>query len=120
MEVKPPETIEDIMLDPSKYGLPTFAQFAKNPDAYRMGEGFFMATLDNGSKVMINTRHDKYVVGGYDCGRGSHGLTQAQYVASNFGHSLHKLKYSCQVREDTSCKYYIEHTFEVPNVPASP
>lgn len=46
---KVPETIEEIMLDPHRYGMPTFDEFRKDPDKYRISRDDLLARADNSS-----------------------------------------------------------------------
>lgn len=60
--------VEDIMADPTRFGLPTFDEFKKNPDAYKKREDQELISADGSSQVfrkLINKQ--RYAVNGYEC-----------------------------------------------------
>lgn len=90
--MKMPETVEDIMLDPHRYGIPTCEEYLKNSKHYR--EKFFgrdddeFASIDAGLKLIKQfVRTQKYFVEGYECAS----LEEADRTAANMGFKLTQL-----------------------------
>ena len=43
-----PTSVEEILADPNKFGVPTFAQFKRNPDVYRPRKDRYLAAFSQG------------------------------------------------------------------------
>ena len=53
-------TIEDIMENPNAYGAPTFEQFRKNPDKWRLPKDHLFLSADRGSDIFKDVRKHNY------------------------------------------------------------
>lgn len=61
-------TLDDIMADPTRFGMPTFDEFSKNPDKYKSRADDLLEKADVGSVNLKNiVRKYKYQVFGFDC-----------------------------------------------------
>lgn len=80
--VKYPETVEDVMLDPHRYGLPTLEEYKRNPSAYKMGSEYLLGTVDRGSKVFTKGfKRYTFEIAGYK----ARSLEEVQTIAANEG-----------------------------------
>lgn len=79
--------IDDLLNDPKKFGLPTFEEFAKNPDQWRKAADEALCLAEKGSqleglrKLVVKKT---YQVAGYKCDT----LEEAERVALNEGWDL--------------------------------
>lgn len=103
-----PTEFADIVDDPKKYGMPTFQEFAKNPDAYRLSDDFMLGVIDAGDKNLKEVKRHIYKVFGYK----TKSLAEAERIARNHGYSITSMKCKPEVRQDHSTKLYIEVSFE--------
>lgn len=108
--------LADVSKNPKKYGLPTFEEFAKNPDKYRLKKEYALDAIDKGTSLFRNVSHHVYKIKTksgmiYDCGES---LEKAQYIAKQEGFDLTELKCCPEFREGFSTRIYLEVTFEVP------
>ncbi len=108
--------LADLSENPNKYGLPTFEEFAKNPDKWRYGSNQIVNAIDRGTSLFSNVSHHTYKIKTksgmiYDCGQS---LEKAEYVARQEGYGLADLKCRPEMREGFSTKMYVEVLFEVP------
>lgn len=89
-----PETVDDILADPSQYGLPTFEQFAKNPEAYIGKEDEKLAFADAGSTILKNyVQRHIYEIDGYPC----KSLVEVERIAKSQGYNLRELEYTLDI-----------------------
>lgn len=59
--------ISDIIRDPKYFGMPTFDEFAANPDKYRKRSDEMLTAMDNSSQTELRQqlKSDKYEFEGY-------------------------------------------------------
>lgn len=57
--------LQDIVQDPNKYGAPTYEQFCKNPDAWRLRKDQVFISADRGSDMFKDVVKHTYSIGGY-------------------------------------------------------
>jgi len=77
--VKFPETIEEVMLDPHRYGMPTLEEFSKDPSKWKNPSEYLLEQVDKGSKI-LTSGFKKYTfeIAGYRCVS----LEEVQFVAT--------------------------------------
>ncbi len=116
MKISPATTLEDLAEDPKKYGLPTFAEFQKNPQLYRIRPDASMAILDRGpTKFRKDLGKVKYKVHGMDLGSQEMaetaildaGYTLADLEIGRDGQKS-KLKYEMKMIPQGAGKYDVE------------
>lgn len=83
-------SMDDILLNPEKYGAPTFEQFKKNRDKYLGSEDQTLATVDKGSHN-LNRVVNKYTyeIEGFRCDS----LEKVEQIAADYGIPLRSLDY---------------------------
>lgn len=89
------------MADPKAYGMPTFDEFCKSPDSFRLRPDHVLASVDNGAenlKHLIKTQ--KYEIDGVKCRT----LEEVERVARNEGIDLGKLKMKPELEKTTAGK----------------
>ena len=101
-------TFDDVMEDPTKFGLPTFDEFAKNPDLLFGKEDERLAEVERGS-TNLNRVVKRYVyeIEGYRC----KSLQEVERVARSMGINLRELDYQPQMEPNTSGKFDIKVKF---------
>jgi hypothetical protein len=52
--------LQDIVNDPNKFGAPTFKQFCKDPDAWRLRKDHVFLSADRGSTLFDDVRKHNY------------------------------------------------------------
>lgn len=83
-------TIDDLIANPTKYGVPSFGQFKKNRQLYMGREDESMSQVSNGSKVLGKyVKNHRYYFGVYKC----HTLEEVERTALNHGIPLSDLVY---------------------------
>ena len=94
-------SLEDILNNPHKYGVPTFEEFQKNPDAYRTSKTFQLDSASNGS-ILLNSliKSQTYELDGYKC----KSLEEVEKVALNQGIRLDDLIMEPELEKDTAGK----------------
>lgn len=103
-------TLEQLMADPKKYGLPTFKEFIKDPEVFKFTEDSRLATVDAGSVYLKNIKKHVYYVNGYKCDT----LEKAQDVAKNMGHVLGSINPEPDMQRSTNGGYEIHVHFNFP------
>lgn len=110
--IQMPETIEELALNPEKYGMPTFEQFVKNKDRYVGRQDDEIAAIDRGDPVLGCTQ--KYLME-TDVGPVTlDSIEQADRIAREMGLSLFTDFIACpQIRDDKTLRrgFYNEVTF---------
>lgn len=99
--------LEDIQAHPRDYGLPTLAEFARNPAKYRKREDHDLALVDQGSKMLKNVQKHWYVFRGYRTQKPE----KFQDIVRNEGFKLSDLVPVPQVIPDAGLKCDIEIRF---------
>lgn len=80
---------DKVMADPKKYGMPTFAEFAKNPAQWKLAKDHLFSAISNGSKTMSQFIEDQeYEFMGYK----SKSLEEMERIVKNEGYELHDLE----------------------------
>ncbi len=81
-------TLDDIVSDPHKYGAPTFAEFAKNPDKWRSSNSNMLDSVDAGSILLRQILNKQiYEIDGYRC----NSLEEVERVAKDQGIDLNNI-----------------------------
>lgn len=92
-ELELPEDSEDLLSDPSKFGFPTFEEFARDPERYLGREDEVLALADEGCSILRKSnlvRKHVYEIEGFKC----KSLEEVQKVAKSQGIPLTELDYS--------------------------
>lgn len=84
-------SIEELTLDPTQYGLPTFQEFAANPDKWRTPVGELMGKIDEGATVLKHLKEHRY----YFEGIAAKSLADVQRIAADFGVIVDNLSPNC-------------------------
>ncbi len=109
-------TLEDLAENPSAYGLPTFADFQRNPSLYRQREDASMAILDRGpTKFRKDLQKVKYLIHGVSLPNqeaaanaiADHGYTLDDLEIGKNGESS-RLKYNMRMIPQGAGKYDVE------------
>ena len=87
------------MDDPSKYGLPTFEEFCKSPDKYRVNPESNFISMSDGTKIMRELRRHIYFIDGHRTEK----LEEVQRIARDLGWS--KIAFHPNLVKDVSGKY---------------
>lgn len=110
--IQMPETIEELALNPEKYGMPTFDEFRKNKERYLGRYDDEIASIDRGDPVLGATQ--RYFIE-TDAGTVRlESLEQAERIAKEMGMSLYTDFMACpQIKDDKTLRlgYYNEVTF---------
>jgi hypothetical protein len=93
-EINLPENIDDILEKPSRFGLPTFEEFKKNPEKYLGRDDEALASVDEAGFMLKNIlKRVKFEIEGYRCKT----LEEVERVAKNQGIPLKELDYYAQL-----------------------
>ncbi len=77
--------MEDVMMDPKRYGVPTFAEFCKNPDKWRKAEDLLFASISNGGDLVRSFIKDmEFEFMGYK----TKSLEEIERIAKNEGYNI--------------------------------
>ena len=101
-------TFEDVMRDPTAYGMPTFDEFAKNPETLLGRDDDRLTEVERGS-TNLNRVVKRYIyeIEGYRC----KSLQEVERIAKSMGINLRELDYQPQMEANTSGKYDIKVKF---------
>ena len=101
-------TFDDVMEDPKKFGLPTFDEFAKNPDTLFGREDERLQEVERGS-TNLNRVVKRYIyeIEGYRC----KSLEEVERVARSMGIDLREMDYQPQMETNTGGKFDIKVKF---------
>ena len=110
-----PQNIDDILLDPNMYGLPTFDQYKKDPSKYKMPDDIIFQKVDEGQTKIKSVKKHNYKIkmaSGvvYDCDS----LEGVQSIADQEGFHICDLKLKPELREASTTGYEIDVIFEYP------
>lgn len=101
-----PESLEELIKHPTRYGMPTFAEFRRNKEKFMGRADDEIAAIDRGDP-MLGCRQ-KYYVEHYPV----ESLEQAERIARDMGLSLfHDFIIDPQLRPDHGAGFYNEVTF---------
>lgn len=87
---------DDVIMNPHKYGMPTFAEFARDPEKYLGRPDEVLALADEGCSILRKgkaLRRHQYEIEGYKCKT----IEEVQKVAAQQGIPLETLDYRPQV-----------------------
>jgi hypothetical protein len=92
-------TLDDILANPSNFGVPTFEQFSQNKDRYMGSKDWILAAVDKGSENLsaYSTEH-KYKFKNWNCDS----LEEIERVARDEGHELLDLDFKAQLVDITN------------------
>lgn len=113
-----PDDPNDMMINPKKFGLPTFEEFKKNPSKYKLSDTHWLDVADKGQTLLKNVREHHYKIKSrtgiiYSCGSS---IDKLAYIAGQEGYSLKQLKIiSAELREDFSTHIILETTYGLPH-----
>jgi len=103
-------TLEDLMDNPAKYGLPSFQQFVKNPELLRGATDELFGQIDKGSQNIKDVREHKY----YWMGHKMDSLERVQKAAwDSMGLGTSELAITPELERGTAGKYII-HVYVKP------
>lgn len=111
---------EDIMANPHEYGIPSFAEFARNPAKWRARADEAFASIEKGSEMLgkVVRKHTyKFKKGTKEWTCKS--LEEVQRVAENEGFPLQTLDFKGEMRQLGEGKYEIVVTI-FPKLIVSP
>jgi hypothetical protein len=100
--------MDDIMQDPHKYGAPTFEEFKRNPDKWRVANDQILQSVTGGSSTISNIKAQHYEIAGYKC----KSLEEVERVARDEGISLKDLDMYPQLDKTTGGKLEVFIKFE--------
>jgi hypothetical protein len=104
MEGLYPQSQEDIIENPHKYGFPSFDEFKRNPEQWLGRDDESLAQADVGSTILNKTvRRHIYEVEGYRC----KSLEEVERVAASQGIPLRELDYRPVLQQAGAGKYEI-------------
>lgn len=99
-------TIQDLIENPRRYGLPTYAEYSFNPDKWKID---IMAIIDSSSKQLRKImKKQKYKVCGVPCKT----LEQAETLAIEMGHDIRLMNFKPEVQNIGGQWCEIEVSFE--------
>jgi len=102
--------LEMMIRDPHRFGVPTFEEFRKNPDKYKMPKDWLLQAIsDQPGKSQIGhlVRKVVYRCLGFDCST----LEEVERVAANEGLHLTDLDIRPQMIQDLAGKYVVRVDF---------
>jgi hypothetical protein len=101
-------SFEDVMNDPTAFGMPTFDEFARNPETLLGKADERLQEVDRGSTNLnkVVKRHI-YEIEGYRCRT----LEEVERVAKSMGINLKEMDYQPQMEPNTSGKFDIKVKF---------
>jgi len=89
-------TVQDILRDPAKYGVPTLAEFMANPEKWRGKSEQWFEAIDKGSSNLARKiKKQYYTLKGYRVDS----LEALERLAGNMGYDYTKLVPQPQVRD---------------------
>lgn len=98
-----PESVDDILADPSRYGFPTFDEFKRNPELLNGRDDEILASADAGSQWIKDVKRHVYEIEGYRCKT----LEQVEEIAARQGIPLRELDYRPVMTQAGAGKYDI-------------
>lgn len=106
-------TVEELLGNPRKYGFPTFAEFAKNPDKFRTSSDDRLARVDESTQTFKHiVERQTYKILGYKVKT----LEEVERIAKNEGFDLKNCKFVPQVIPTTAGKCEIIVEFRAAKV----
>lgn len=103
-------TLEDIAANPEKFGLPTFDEFCKNPDKYRIRDDDTLICVEDGVNVLRrDVRKQIYHILGYKVDT----LEKVEQVAKDHGWNMSQMDIKPNLERVTAGKYDIHVHFVV-------
>lgn len=90
--------LDDLYENPGKFGLPTLAEFSRNPGKWRAGPEDTFITLSDGTKIVKNIRRHIY----YVAGEVTESLERVQKVCEDEGWG--EVSFIPELRQDVSGK----------------
>lgn len=107
---------EDVLLNPKKYGIPTFEEYAKNPELMRGRMDRTLAAMEAGSSILRQVKKHRYGVF-TRAGRlfWCKSLARAQELATNEGADIMQIAsegcWTVEVRQDHSTGLRLDIVF---------
>lgn len=87
---------DDVEVDPTKFGFPSFEEFRKNPDKWRENPEGVFATIEKGTTIYKDyIRSHKYEVYHYRCDT----LEEAQSVTRSMGFKDSELTWKANMQD---------------------
>lgn len=104
-------TIQDVMEDPRRFGMPTFEEFRKDPEKWK-GRSDELLVSAEGSTTVKSLRDSiekqTYSCLGYDCGTS---LEKVERIATEEGYKVSDLEMAPEIRPDVGGKVRIHVAF---------
>lgn len=101
-------TIDYILQNPGKFGLPSFDEYAKNPDKYNIRPDETLACVANGNTILQRDikRHVYHI-----CGYQVESLEKVETIALDHGWDLAKMDIKPHLEQAGAGKYEIHVNF---------
>lgn len=100
--------MDDLLRDPKKYGLPTFDEYCKNPDAYRNSVERLMKEVEQGLSGFQGGLGDRtYFVSHYKC----NSITKAMEIMRELGWDPKRLDMKIDPDKGTAGRVNFKVTF---------
>ena len=106
-------TLEDIAANPKQYGAPTYEEFCKNPEHWRINKQQSLVSADKGSQVFTNVKKHIYYVDGNKCGS----LEKVEQYCIDHGIGQQDLTIEVGIEKITAGQVVMHVNFRSKNVP---
>lgn len=88
-------TIEDLLANPHKFGIPTFEEFSRNPKRWRKSAEHALETAEKGSTTITGIKAHQYYVEGVEC----ESLEQAQRIMGDMGYRSDEVEFGVNLED---------------------
>lgn len=110
-ETQAPEqtlSLDDILDNPKKFGIPTFEDFAKSPEKYRTSLEHLFESVDRGSSALnrLIIKHEYLILG-----HRADSLEQVQRIMTEEGYTLDQLTIQPELHKETAGKLKVVVSF---------
>jgi hypothetical protein len=104
------QSLEELIENPAKFGIPTFDEYRRNKERYRGRYDDEVASIDAGDKILGVVQ--RYVVWDGGCEYRVESLEQAERIAGDMGLNLHQdFIVDPQIRDDGPGRFHNRVTF---------
>jgi hypothetical protein len=101
-------TLKDIMRNPEKFGMPTFDEYCRNPDKYKIREDEILSVVSDGVDILRNAVVEQvYHIKGYKVKT----LEKIESIAKDLGWEMTELDIKPELERTTGGKYVIHVYF---------
>ena len=88
---------EDLIINPARFGAPTFEEFIRNPDRYRNDSELIFSTADEGSRLLKKMTETQYYY--YNWQYKTKKLEEIHKIILNEGYTLDDMDVEPQVQD---------------------